>query len=42
MRISYLFEIAKYNFTSYMVRNFDIQIENIDDIHRMVIMISKL
>lgn len=32
-----LFEIAKYNFTSYMVRNFDIQIENIDDIHRMVI-----
>ncbi|MDN5553255.1 type IX secretion system periplasmic lipoprotein PorW/SprE [Prevotella sp.] len=32
-----LFEIAKYNFTSYMVRNFDIQIENIDDIHRMII-----
>jgi tetratricopeptide (TPR) repeat protein len=32
-----LFEIAKYNFTSYMVRNFDIQIENIDNIHRMVI-----
>lgn len=32
-----LFEIAKYNFTSYMVRNFDIQIENIDDVHRMVI-----
>ena len=32
-----LFEIAKYNFTSYMVRNFDIQIENIGNIHRMVI-----
>lgn len=32
-----LFEIAKYNFTSYMVRNFDLQIENIDNIHRIVV-----
>lgn len=32
-----LFELAKYNFTNYMVRNFDITIENIDGLHRMLV-----
>ena len=32
-----LFEVAKYNFTSYMARNFDINIEDIEGLHRMVI-----
>ena len=30
-----LFELARYNFTSYMVRNFDIGIEDVGGIHRM-------
>ncbi|MCH3981432.1 MAG: hypothetical protein LKE41_05865 [Prevotella sp.] len=30
-----LFELAKYNFTSYLVRNFDIDIEDLDGLHRM-------
>ena len=32
-----LFEIAKYNFTSYMARNFDINIEDMQGLHRMEI-----
>ena len=32
-----LFEVAKYNFTSYMVRNFDLNIEDINGLHRMEI-----
>ena len=32
-----LFEIAKYNFTSYMARFFDINIEEIEGLHRMQI-----
>ena len=32
-----LFEIAKYNFTSYMARLFDINIEEIEGLHRMQI-----
>ena len=32
-----LFEVAKYNFTSYMARNFDINIEDVEGLHRMVI-----
>ena len=32
-----LFEVAKYNFTSYLARNFDINIEDIDGMHRMQI-----
>lgn len=32
-----LFEVAKYNFTTYLVRNFDIKIEKQDGLHRMVI-----
>ena len=30
-----LFELAKYNFTSFLVRNFDIAVEDADDVHRM-------
>ena len=30
-----LFELARYNFTSFLVRNFDIAVEDADDIHRM-------
>lgn len=30
-----LFELARYNFTSFLVRNFDIAVENADGIHRM-------
>ena len=30
-----LYQLARYNFTSYMVRNFDITIENADGIHHM-------
>lgn len=30
-----LFELAKYNFTSFLVRNFDIAVEDADGIHRM-------
>jgi hypothetical protein len=30
-----LFELARYNFTSYLVRDFDISIEDADDVHRM-------
>jgi len=30
-----LFELAKYNFTSYLVRDFEIAIEDIDGLHRM-------
>jgi len=30
-----LFELAKFNFTSYLVRNFDISIEETDGLHRM-------
>lgn len=32
-----LYELAKYNFTSYMVRNFDISIEDVDGLHRMTV-----
>ena len=32
-----LFELARYNFTSYLVRNFDIQVENADGLHRMTV-----
>ena len=32
-----LFEVAKYNFTSYMARYFDINIEDVEGLHRMVI-----
>lgn len=32
-----LFELAKYNFSSYLVRNFDIEIENVDGLHRMMV-----
>jgi hypothetical protein len=30
-----LFELARYNFTSYMVRNFNIEKENLGDVHQM-------
>ncbi len=30
-----LFELARFNFTTFIVRNFEIQIENIDGLHRM-------
>ena len=30
-----LFELARYNFTSYMVRNFEIGVEDADGLHRM-------
>lgn len=30
-----LYNLAKYNFTSYLVRNFDIEIENFSDMHRL-------
>ena len=32
-----LFELARYNFTSYMVRNFDIEIEDVEGLSRMQI-----
>ncbi len=32
-----LFELARFNFTTFMVRNFEIQIENIDGLHRMLV-----
>ena len=32
-----LFEMARYNFTNFMVRNFDLQIERDNRIHRMLI-----
>ena len=32
-----LFEMARYNFTNFMVRNFDLQIENDGALHRMLI-----
>lgn len=32
-----LFELARYNFTSYMVRNFDITIEQADGLNRMTV-----
>ena len=32
-----LFELARYNFTSYLVRNFDIAIEDADGMHRMTV-----
>ncbi len=32
-----LFELARYNFTSYMVRNFDIEIEDASGLHRMLV-----
>ncbi len=32
-----LFELARYNFTSYMVRNFEIGVEDADGLHRMTI-----
>ena len=32
-----LFELARYNFTSYMVRNFDIEIEQADGLNRMLV-----
>ena len=32
-----LFEMAKYNFTSYMARYFDINIEDLEGLHRMLI-----
>lgn len=30
-----LYEMARFNFTSFMVRNFDIEVEDIDGLHRM-------
>ena len=30
-----LFEVAKYNFTTYVARNFDISIEDLQDLHRL-------
>lgn len=30
-----LYELAKYNFTNFLVRNFDLQIEDADGLHRM-------
>ncbi|MCM1078852.1 MAG: tetratricopeptide repeat protein [Bacteroidales bacterium] len=32
-----LYSLAKYNFTSYLVRNFDIEIENFSDMHRLAV-----
>lgn len=32
-----LYNLAKYNFTSYLVRNFDIAIENFGDMHRLAV-----
>lgn len=32
-----LFEVAKYNFTTYLVRNFDIKIEAISGLHRLMV-----
>ena len=32
-----LFELARHNFTSYLVRNFDIGIEDVDGLHRMTV-----
>lgn len=32
-----LFELAKYNFTNYLVRNFDIKIEDADGLRRMMV-----
>ena len=32
-----LFEIARYNFTNYLVRNFDIQIDEDNGLHRMIV-----
>ncbi len=32
-----LFEMAKYNFTTYLVRNFDMKIESLERLHRMII-----
>lgn len=32
-----LYELARYNFTSYLVRNFDLDIEEFGDMHRMTI-----
>ena len=32
-----LFELAKFNFTTYLVRNFDIDIEDVDGLHRMAV-----
>ena len=30
-----LFELARYNFTNFLVRNFDLEIEDVDGLHRM-------
>ena len=32
-----LFELARYNFTSFMVRNFDIEVDQADGVHRMMV-----
>lgn len=32
-----LFELARYNFTSFMVRNFDIEVDQVDGLHRMMV-----
>lgn len=32
-----LFEVAKYNFTSYLARNFDLNIEDVNGLHRLII-----
>ena len=32
-----LFELARYNFTSFMVRNFDIEVEQVDGLNRMLV-----
>ena len=32
-----LYELAKYNFTNFLVRNFDLQIEDVDGLHRMLV-----
>ena len=35
MSLLLLFQVARYNFTSYLVRDFDIAIDDLDGIHRM-------
>lgn len=36
-----LFELARYNFTSFLVRNFDIAVEDADGIHRMKVSVFR-
>ena len=32
-----LYDLAKYNFTNFLVRNFEINIDAVDEIHRMIV-----